>query len=77
MDLVQIRIKNYRSILDEVNINFGKRTTIVGPNNSGKTNIINAVEALFSGIERNSYEIKKDLPANLESGQTSIMRHSL
>lgn len=73
MKLTQIRIKNYRSINDEVSLNFGGRTTIVGPNNSGKTNIVNAIQAFFSGVEENSYEISRDLPTGFAGKQTSII----
>ncbi|WP_432381191.1 AAA family ATPase [Duganella sp. P38] len=73
MDFFQIRIKNYRSIVDEISLGFGKKVTLIGPNNSGKTNIVNAIQAFFSGIEENSYQIKRDLPVNFGGKQTSII----
>ena len=49
MKLKSININHYRSIRD-VNITFPQNKPIVlfGPNNSGKTNILNAIERLLS-----------------------------
>ena len=45
-----LAVKNFLS-LDEVKVNFGKLTIFVGPNASGKSNIIKAL-TLLSGIGR-------------------------
>lgn len=48
MIMEYIKIKNFRSIKDELKINFSKnKTVLVGQNNAGKTNIISALNILF------------------------------
>ncbi|KYH40875.1 MAG: hypothetical protein AYL32_008990, partial [Candidatus Bathyarchaeota archaeon B26-2] len=42
-----LAVKNFLS-LDEVKVNFGKLTIFVGPNASGKSNIIKALTLLSS-----------------------------
>lgn len=73
MNFFQIRIKNYRSISEEINLNFKNRTTIIGPNNSGKTNIVSAIQTFFSGLDKNLYEVKRDSPIETSGKQTSII----
>lgn len=48
MRIEYIRIKNFRSIKDEITVRLSpNKTVIVGQNNVGKTNIITALEILF------------------------------
>ncbi len=48
MILTKINIKNYRSIVDSADISLQRVFAFVGENNSGKSNIIRAIEALMS-----------------------------
>ena len=48
MRIEYIRIKNFRSIKDEITVRLSpNKTVIVGQNNVGKTNNITALEILF------------------------------
>ncbi len=74
MKFESIRIKNFRTIDSELTVNMSCGLTIVGPNSSGKTNILKAIEMFFTGFENEKeYLLDRDLPAKLESGQTSLV----
>lgn len=47
MKLIRVRIKNYRSILDSGVIELRDYSVLVGKNNEGKTNILNAISVAF------------------------------
>lgn len=68
----KLRIKNYRNIGSEINISFKEGLTIVGPNNSGKTNILRAIQLFFSGPGSRLYSPSVDLPFKRSGEQTSI-----
>ncbi|AZG85282.1 hypothetical protein N032_06170 [Pseudomonas syringae pv. pisi str. PP1] len=73
MILENIKIKNFRTLVADTLISFSNGITIVGPNSSGKTNILKAVEMFFTGFEnKNKYCVERDFPVGLESGQTSL-----
>lgn len=72
MKIIRVRIKNYRSIKSEVVVDFQKYLTILGPNNSGKTNFLKAVCVFFEAARQNSYSIENDLPFGVTGAQTSI-----
>ncbi|TLX48024.1 hypothetical protein C1E24_04265 [Pseudoalteromonas phenolica] len=74
MKIESIKIKNFRTIDEELTIDLDGSLTIVGPNSSGKTNILKAVEMLFTGFEnKNKYLFERDFPKKLDSGQTSLV----
>ncbi|MGP9500572.1 AAA family ATPase, partial [Halomonas sp. AOP43-D1-4] len=61
MKIDNLRIRNFRTIGKEQTIDLAKGLTIVGPNSSGKTNILKAIEIIFTGFENKlGYEIKSD-----------------
>lgn len=72
MRIDKVRIKNYRSIKSETIVDFEKYLTILGPNNSGKTNFLKAIFLFFEAFRNNTYSIKNDLPFGISGGQTSI-----
>lgn len=72
MKPIRLRIKNYRSIKSEVTVNLDGGLTIVGPNNSGKTNILKALQLFFSGPNGSLYNTQRDLPFGSANEQTSI-----
>jgi putative ATP-dependent endonuclease of OLD family len=59
-----IKVKNYRSFGEEQSFvfpdkNYKKPVAIVGYNNSGKTNLINAIKyGLYEGINEETFELK-------------------
>lgn len=73
MKLVEIRVRNFRSIAAEQHFPIPGRMTLVGPNNSGKTNLLKAVRVLFTGYD-NSYGYTRDIDLTFSAGKarTSI-----
>lgn len=67
-----VRIRNYRTIRNEVVFDVPNLLSIVGPNNSGKSNIARALEIFFSGRTHNKYDPKTDLPFGIQKEKTSI-----
>ena len=49
MKLIEIRIRNFRSIESEQHFSIPGQMTLVGPNNTGKTNVLKAIQVLFTG----------------------------
>lgn len=72
MKIAGARIKNYRTIKNEIAFDVPKLVSIVGPNNSGKSNIARALEIFFSGRTHNKYDPKTDIPFGLQKEKTSI-----
>ena len=74
MIIESIKIKNFRTIDSDLTIDMEGALTIVGPNSSGKTNILKSIEMFFTGLEnRNQYIHSRDFPEKLDSGQTSLI----
>ena len=60
MKLNTVRIKNFRTITSEQSIHIENGVTLVGANNSGKTNALLAIYYFFTGYE-NKAELKSAL----------------
>ena len=74
MKLLDARISNYRSIKEEQTVVFDTATTLIGPNNSGKTNALRAIALLFGGYDNKFlYDRARDLPVDRPSKQTSVI----
>lgn len=73
MKIKSFRIKSFRTITSEQEIKIDDELTLVGPNNSGKTNTLLAIVAFFTGYENEyDYRPERDLPYNQEGVKTSI-----
>ncbi|EYR83736.1 AAA family ATPase [Shinella sp. 838] len=72
MKIAAVRIKNYRTVKNEINFETPSLVSIVGPNNSGKSNIARALEIFFSGRVQNKYDPRIDLPHGVQREKTSI-----
>ncbi|MCU1793462.1 MULTISPECIES: ATP-dependent nuclease [Pectobacterium] len=73
MKMVGFKVANYRSIYGDFRIDCNGLITIVGPNNSGKTNILKAIKTFFSAkYNENSYSIERDIPNLSSISQTSM-----
>lgn len=74
MKIKSFKIRGYRTIREEIEISFSKNsTTIVGPNNCGKTNVLKAIQLFFTGYDnRLGYSYIRDLSRGQRSLQTSI-----
>ncbi|EGI75872.1 ATP-dependent nuclease [Hylemonella gracilis] len=73
MKLAEIRVRNFRSIETEQRLPIPGSMTLVGPNNSGKTNLLRAIQLLFTG-QANIYEYDRayDLTFGVGRNRTSI-----
>lgn len=73
MDLKEIRVRNFRTIEAEQHVKIPGRMTLVGPNNSGKTNLLRALQVLFTGYDnRHGYTRDSDLTFGAGRARTSI-----
>lgn len=48
MKLVKVKIKNFRSYQNEIELNFNEITTLIGKNDIGKSTILEALEIFFN-----------------------------
>ncbi|MCR5889381.1 ATP-binding protein [Hymenobacter sp. J193] len=73
MELKEIRIRNFRTVEQEQSIALANGITLVGPNSSGKTNILKAIKILFTGFENTlGYNRVQDLTFG-QKNRTSIV----
>lgn len=75
--LISVEIENFRSIIGSpLTVKFSNFTTIVGPNNCGKSNVLRALQLFFAGhIEGKSYSSDIDYPKSTtlsKQSQTKI-----
>lgn len=67
MRINQVTIKRYRSIYDTIKCNLHSYTVIVGPNNTGKSNILRAIRLALSPANS-----RRTLPRSLRRGFESV-----
>ncbi|MEZ6940012.1 ATP-dependent endonuclease [Aeromonas sp. S12(2024)] len=73
MKIENLRIRNFRTIGQEQSIDLTNGVTIAGPNSSGKTNILKAIELIFTGFENKfGYELKTDKTFGITTEQTTL-----
>lgn len=73
MNLVELRVRNFRSIELEQHFPIPGNMTLVGPNNSGKTNLLKAVQVFFTGYTNSyGYTREMDLTFGVGKARTSI-----
>lgn len=73
MEIVSFKVSQYRSISGEITTEGLNGLTIVGKNNSGKTNLLQAIRVFFEGKFNNDiYDYHSDIPDGIKSGQTSF-----
>lgn len=74
MKLKNIRIRNFRTVGTEQSLDLEHGLTIVGPNSTGKTNLLRAVEMLFTGVDnRYGYDAEHDLTFGESTAQTGLI----
>lgn len=74
MKLKNIRIRNFRTVGAEQTLDLERGLTIVGPNSTGKTNLLRAVEMLFTGIDnRHEYNPLHDMTFGEATAQTGMI----
>ncbi|MBP6867535.1 MAG: AAA family ATPase [Bacteroidales bacterium] len=79
MKIQKVRIANYRSIKDPVEIDFSQVTALIGPNNSGKSNILwcinkilgqeNSLPGIFSEKDVYRQDPERDIDVEIEFDQ--------
>lgn len=74
MKITGVRVKNFRTVgPQEQVLDLSSTLTIIGPNNSGKTNLLQAVQMLFTGHENtHNYTVGADSPLG-KGARTSIV----
>lgn len=73
MKMIGFKVANYRSIYGDFRIDCNGLITIVGPNNSGKTNILKAIKTFFTAKHNeDSYNVDRDIPNLSSISQTSM-----
>lgn len=74
MELKEIRVRNFRTIEAEQVLRIPGSMTVVGPNNSGKTNLLKSVQLLFTGFDNEyGYSRESDLTFGVGKARTSIV----
>ncbi|WOP18837.1 ATP-dependent nuclease [Raineyella sp. LH-20] len=75
MDLVSMRIRLFRTIgHTDIELPLDRYLTIVGPNNSGKTNLLRAIQMFFTGHENElHYSRPRDFTFSGGTGKTSLL----
>ncbi|MEW6537139.1 MAG: AAA family ATPase [Pseudomonadota bacterium] len=73
MKIKSVRIRTYRTVRDEANIDLSGGPTLVGPNNAGKTNILKGIRLFFTGYDNAyKYDRSTDLSIGQGASQTSV-----
>jgi len=74
MQFASLRVRNYRSIGSEQTLDIPKQLTVVGPNNSGKTNLLKAFRMFFTGFDNlYRYDRSADLTFDKNREQTTLV----
>lgn len=74
MKLKSIRVRNFRTVSAEQALDLERGLTIVGPNSTGKTNILRAIEMLFTGADnKHKYDARHDLTFGENTAQTGMI----
>lgn len=71
MQLVEFRVRNYRSVNDSGPIDVRRRTSIVGPNESGKSNLLLALRSLKTPEGVKALSRIKDFPKDRRMSEYS------
>ncbi len=67
MKIKKIKIENYKSIVNPICIdNLSNLSILVGPNNAGKTNILDAIEVLFNSDKKDLRRDNSKINLSLE-----------
>lgn len=78
MKIESIKVKNFRTLDYDEFLFLRNGLAVVGPNSSGKSNILKSVELLFTGFDdRFRYSRSRDFPHHIKQGQTSITANFL
>lgn len=74
MRLKTLRVRNFRTVREEQTLELTRGLTIVGPNNTGKTNLLTAVQMFYTGrVNQAGYSRERDLPIGKQREQTTMV----
>ncbi len=60
MKLVQLRLRNFRCYKDEISLDFGDMTALIGRNDAGKSTIMEALDIFFNDALPDKHDASKD-----------------
>ncbi|MFZ0459874.1 MAG: AAA family ATPase, partial [Rhodoplanes sp.] len=73
MRIKQFKIKNYRSFTDDQELLLSDVNILIGPNNAGKSNLLQAIKLFFDAFEgAQNYHYNRDFPRDAPPGRTSM-----
>ncbi len=74
MKIHSVRIRNFRTVREETLLEIDGYLTVVGPNNSGKTNILKSIQTFFTGYDNElGYSKERDFSKSADKkGKTTI-----
>lgn len=72
MKIYTIHIHNFRGIIDQ-ELHLGNYSLLVGPNNSGKTTVIDSIRAFYEK-DKYSYNKDRDFPRKVIRMKSLILR---
>lgn len=73
LQIKSVSVRGYRTIKDELNFELENMVTLVGPNNTGKTNTLKAIQLFFTGYENDlEYVFERDMCKGEKSLRTNI-----
>lgn len=66
-------VRGYRTVKDEISFDLEGPITLVGPNNSGKTNTLRAIQLFFTGYDNDlNYNFENDMCKGEKSLRTNV-----
>jgi len=73
LQIKSVSVRGYRTIKDELSFELDSMVTLVGPNNTGKTNTLKAIQLFFTGYENDlEYKFESDMCKGEKSLRTNI-----
>ncbi len=70
MKIDSVEIKKYKSIIDPIKVDIDNLNILVGPNNAGKTNILDALELFFNSEKDDLKREDAEIKLQISEGQT-------
>jgi predicted ATP-dependent endonuclease of OLD family len=73
VNIKTVSVRGYRTVKEEFSFEIDRMVTLVGPNNTGKTNTLKGIQMFFTGYENDlRYHFEKDMCKGERSLRTNI-----